>query len=245
MLKANRMATNIRRLTSILKKRRLVVDKSVWILKEAASYVQTCPPDQWELVISPERSLEFVQAEADDRLKPDIFCLIKTENKGDWPISHLSLVLRVWSIRQNVSFRPDWDPEHLKNKFDEMGSYKRVIFRCHCDSCNQEQYAPIFHLQFGGKPQENEFYWFPHYVELPRFISPPIDLVLACELVVATFFPSVYTKLCQDSVWRSIIKESEMSFMSTYYKTCKNYFTPSPMEKTLLDHLSSFMVGIG
>ena len=240
MLNASRMACNLRRITAILQRKRLIVDSSLWVLKEAASYVQVCPPDQWELVIFPKKPVEFVQAESDDRLKPDIFCWIKTKNKNGWPISHLSLVLRIWSTKQKICFRPDWDSEEIKKKLDKMGSYKRVVFRCHFDSSSRGQYAPFFHLQFGGKPLKAEFCWFPHYLELPRFVSPPVDLILACELVVATFFPSVHSKLRQDSVWRSIIRESESFFLNTYYEICKNYFDRLSKDQTLLDHLCSF-----
>jgi len=175
MLNAQQMATNIKRLTQMLKKNRLIVDESSWVMNEAASNVRSCPPDEWELCVSPKHPLEFVQAESDERLKPDIFCLIKTKNQDDWPISHLSVVLRVWSIRQNISFRPDWDSEEMKQKFDKIGSYKRVMFRCHFDSCSKGQYAPIYHLQFGGDPQSDEYYWFPHTLELPRHPSAPLD----------------------------------------------------------------------
>jgi hypothetical protein len=240
MLNASRMASNIKRLRFELRKKRLIDEKSLWVLNEAANNVQIYPPDQWKLVISPEKPLEFVHAESDGRLKPDIFCFIETGNKDPWPISHLSLVLRVWCTKQDVSFRPDWDSKELEKEFDRNGSYRRVIFRCHYDCCNEGQYAPIFHLQFGGKPTEKEYFWFPHYLELPRFISPPMDLILACEFVVANFFPSTYVKLRQDSVWRSIIKESEVFLVGKYYETCKNYFNRLSENQTLLDHLSSF-----
>jgi len=241
MLNAERMATNIRRLVHILKKNGLIVDESLWVMKEAASNVESCPPDQWELCILPEKPLEFVQAESDDRLKPDIFCLIRVASQGDWPISHLSVVLRVWSTRQNISFRPDWDSEEVKQKFDRIGSYKRVMFRCHYDTCSHGQHAPIFHLQFGGHPRHDELYWFPHTLELPRFPSPPVDLILACELVVATFFPSVHRKLCQDGNWTSMIQESELFFMNKFYEVCKNYLNHPPQHQTLLDHICSLM----
>lgn len=239
MLNANRMAANIRRLTYELKRHRLIADQSRWVLDEAASNIQSGPPDKWEVYISPERPLEFVQAESDQRLKPDIFCNIKATNRGRWPLSLLSLVLRVWSTKPEISFRSNWDAKEVKQKLDRIHSYKRVMFRCHYDSCSQNQYAPVFHLQFGGNPKNEEFCWFPHFLELPRFPSPPIDLILACEHVVATFFPSAYRELYQNRVWISLIRESESFFMREFYDMCKKHFARVSQDQTFLGHLCS------
>lgn len=239
MLNANRMATNIRRLTHELKRHQLIVDPSRWILYEAASNIESGPPDKWEVYIHPEQPLEFVQAESDPRLKPDIFCVIKATNQDNWPVSYLRLVLRVWSTKPEISFRSNWDSEEVKQEFDGLQSYKRVMFRCHYDNCTKDQHAPIFHLQFGGDPKNGEFCWFPHFLELPHFPSPPIDLILACEHVVATFFPSAYKKLCQNSTWISLIRESESFFMRKFYEMCETHFTRVSQDQTFLEHLCS------
>lgn len=238
-MNANRMATNIKRLTYELRRHKLIVDQSIWTLDEAASNIQSGPPNKWEVYISPERPLEFVQAESDRRLKPDIFCVIKATNQSSWPVSFLRLAMRVWSTKPEISFRSNWDSEEVKQKLDNLHSYKRVMFRCHYDSCSQNQRAPIFHLQFGGKPQNWEFCWFPHFLELPRFPSPPIDLILACEHVVATFFPSAYKELSQNSTWISIIQESESFFLRGFYGMCERHFTNVSQEQTFLGHLCS------
>jgi hypothetical protein len=236
-LKAERMASNIRRLAYILKKNQLIPSNSSMIMEEAASNVKSGTPDKWELAVPPQTPLEFSQAEKDKRLVPDIFCQIKISNQGRCPISHLNVVVRVWSIKDDYSFRPDWDSESVRQILGRKGLHKRVMFRCHYDRCSESQKAPIFHLQFSGKPQNDELYWFPHTLELPRFPSPPMDLVLACELIVATFFPSVHERLGQNGTWISLIKESESFFTSTFYKLCKEYFDAARPYQTLLEHL--------
>jgi len=240
-MKAKRMATNITRLRGMLKKHKLVADETLWIMNEAASQVGSCPPKEWEILITPDRPVEFVRTETDDRLRPDVFCNIKATTNGTLPLSHLRLVLRVWSVTKDMSFRPDWDSNRIRQEFRRIGAFSRVMFRCHYDNCSPQQYAPIFHMHFGGDPTNGEHCWFPHFLELPRFPSPPIDLILACELVVATFFPSVHRKLMQNGAWISLIQESESFFLGEFYKTCKNYFDSKPSFSTLLDHLSSFM----
>lgn len=222
-----------------LKRHKLITDQSRQILNEAASNVQSGSSDNWELVIPPEHPLEFVQAESDERLKPDIFCEIKATNNEDWPVSSLRLVLRVWSTKPEISFRQEWDSEVVKRNFESSQSYNRVMFRCHYDSSSPKQHAPIFHLQFGGTPRNGEYSWFPHFLELPRFTFPPIDLVLVCEQVVASFFPSTYRKLCQVRTWVSLIQESEQFFMKNFYEVCSRCIDQIPREHTLLGHLCS------
>lgn len=235
-MNAYRMATNIRRLTYELKRHSLIRDKSRRILEEAASSVESGSSDSWELVIPPKRPLEFVEAESDKRLRPDIYCEIKATNNRAWPVTSLRLVLRVWSTNPEISFRPEWDSKLVRRDLESSQSYNRVMFRCHYDSSDPTQYAPIFHLQFGGTPRNGEYSWFPHYLELPRFTFPPVDLVLVCEQVVASFFPSTYRKLCQERKWTSIIQESEQFFMKKFYEVCSRCIDQTG-DNTLLEHL--------
>jgi hypothetical protein len=239
-VKADRMATNVNRLAYLLKKNGVINSTALFQMQQVASNIQSFDPKKWELNIVPNESIEFAEAENDPRVKPDISCSIKVNNNNGWLITDLNVLLRVWSTRANVCFRDTWDSQHVKRKLDALGSCKRVMFRCHFDKCNLGQVAPIFHLQFGGDPEDNEYYWFPHNLELPRFPSPPIDLVLGCELIVATFFPTVYRDLCQDGTWISIIQESEKFFAGKFYKTCHDHIDRrGSEEKTLLHHISS------
>jgi hypothetical protein len=234
------MATNIKRLAHILKTNDVITSTTRTLMEQTAYNVQSFDPEIWELSIDPSEPIEFVEAEKDRRVKPDISCSIKVNNHNAWPITDLNVLVRVWSIRANVCFRDMWDSQHVKRKLGALNSCKRVMFRCHFDRCNVGQAAPIFHLQFGGDPEENEYYWFPHNLELPRFPSQPMDLVLGCELIVATFFPTVYRNLCQDGTWISLIQESEKFFVGKFYKTCHDQISGrGSEEKTLLHHISS------
>jgi len=74
-------------------------------------------------------------------------------------------------------------------------------------------------------------------VDLPHFPSPPIDLILACEIVVATYFPNAYYELLQDGNWLNLIKESESFILKRYFERCMTYLEDSPRNTTLLDCL--------
>lgn len=236
-MKSIRMAMNIRRISYILKKTGLITEQSKRIMEEAAANVSSSPETNWELVIQPENSIKFVKSESDDRVKPDIFCEIVASDSKDYPLSHLRLVLRVWSIQQNVSYRPEWDSNQILEKLEASYSYDRVISRCHYDTCTKTQYAPYYHFQFHGTPGDDELYWFPYTIELPHFPSPPIDLILAIEIVVATFFPKTHQRLLQDGTWVNIIKESELFLLNKYFERCTSYLETNPRYVTLLDRL--------
>jgi len=236
-MNSERMATNLNRIACVLKTNGLITDGSRRMLHEAASYVESCPEETWELVVYPDNPIVFTKAESDERVRPDIFCEIVKSDTDDYPLTHLRLVLRVWSIRRGLSYRPDWDSSHIIKKLDENYSIDRVISRCHYDTCDKSQYAPFYHLQLHGKPIDNELYWFPHTIELPRFPSPPIDLILACELVVATFFPRKYQQLMEKGEWVNIIKESESYLLDKYFERCQSYLDINPRNVSLLDCL--------
>jgi len=228
------MATNLNRIAYLLKRNGIITENSRRILHQAAANVLAHPEKEWELVVYPENPIEFTVAESDDRLKPDIFCEIEASDNEDFPLSHLRLVLRVWSIQRNLSYRPQWDSINILEKLEGNHSSNRVMSRCHYDTCTKAQYAPYYHFQFHGTPRANELYWFPYTIELPHFPSPPIDLILACEIVVATFFPTTYQQLLQDGSWVNIIKESEESVLSKYFERCKFYIEDNPPHTTLL-----------
>lgn len=203
---------------------------------ELAQSIRIGPGSNWELVISPDDPIIFTRAESDDRIQPDIFCEITASTNEEYPLSHLRLVLRAWSIQDTLSYRRNWDSENVMEKMRANYSINRVMSRCHYDTCSEGQYAPFYHFQFHGTPQENEVYWFPTNIDFPHFPSPPIDLILACEIVVATYFPDTYQDLLQDGNWVNLIKESEVFILSNYYKKCIAYLDNNPKNKTLLDY---------
>ena len=90
-----------------------------------------------------------------------------------------------------------------------------LIHRSHIDlaTCNNEgkyQDGPIFHLQFGGKSgaKENK----PDMLKLrrPRWLHPPMDLILMTEMLIANFYPEQWNKLKNQDNWKVLVAESQM-----------------------------------
>ena len=240
MIRSNsyKMATNLNRLAYLLKRNDLIPEQTRRILQTSANNVLTSPENEWELVVYPENPIEFKIAESDNRIKPDLFCDLRASNDDSFPLSYLRLVIRAWSIQRNISYRPGLDSEEILRRIERADTDNRVISRCHFDTCDSGQYAPYYHFQLHGDPEDNEIYWYPNTIELPRFPSPPLDLILACEIIVATFFPTKHRLLVEQGEWTKLIKESECYLLSNYFRKVVEYLDNCDFhDKTLLHRL--------
>ena len=193
----------------------------------------------WSLTISSARPLRFNSSEEDERIRPDIYCQIVC---GDdrLPLKEHSVTLRVWSDAADLSFRENWDSIRVREKLEAVGVSSRVMMRMHFDRAPLAASEPLFHLQFGGLAQEaeREICWHPHKLSLPRIPFPPLDLVLACELVLANFFPSTYLEKRQESEWGSLVRHILDDVAKPYYEAIIGWWQlPNPDRRTLLDIL--------
>jgi hypothetical protein len=226
-LNADTVARNLRFLAHHL--RSLLERDSYSNLLEAASYVKTfsssgrpkSKQQPWEVYIDSGKSLRFLPSELDKRLAPDIFCDIQGPSDGQRPLSKQNLVVRIWSLNKDLSFRNKWDSDEL-DRLLTQGHSTRVMLRLHFDRADESQEALLFHLQIGGRPTEpeRELCWIPKEMDLPRLLYPPIDLVLASELVVANFFPMAFRDLTRTPEWVSLVNESESFLLRDFYGKC-------------------------
>ncbi|MAN65539.1 MULTISPECIES: hypothetical protein [Hyphomonas] len=81
--------------------------------------------------------------------------------------------------------------------------------RWHFDMANLDQPGPITHLQYGGYKHA------PHNhldssVQQPRWFTPPMDVILLCEVVAANFFQEIWIQsLRQERRWLALIHQSQ------------------------------------
>ncbi|HML22079.1 MAG TPA: hypothetical protein PKD09_10535 [Aggregatilinea sp.] len=176
----------------------------------------------WGYTIFPERPLRFKPTEPTKGFdaQVDLFCSVRWENDNELPVEQ-DICLRVWN--QSAAYRDTWDHDRILETLCDDGrtNRNRVMLRCHFDLANIDQLGPRYHLQFGGNPREDELCWFPELINLPRFIYPPMDLVLVCEFVAASFFQDEYNKkLKKDKQWKSVLKLSQQHLLGSYYYQC-------------------------
>jgi len=166
----------------------------------------------WRLEIPRDKPLRFNQSENQRGSKfiPELNCIIEGGTRKERPIESIQLELKLCSSKPDFIFREAWDSKRVAEKIEESKSKERVMIRFHFDSGKKtEDGEPLFHFNLGGVAAESELCWMPTTIRNPRFSYMPLDLVLACELVVSNFFPKKYRDLQDNPDWRALVYRSE------------------------------------
>ena len=151
----------------------------------------------WGFRIEPNGPLRFKKTKVNGlNLRVDLFLKSYWDSDPAGMPSEFTLAIRVWSLDKHIYFRDDWDSKRLSSEINSNTG--RVMSRLHFDLANEGQPGPKYHFQVGGKPRDDEFYWFPDSLGVPRILHPPMDLVLATELIAANFYPSLSQKSYRD-----------------------------------------------
>ncbi|PNQ76001.1 hypothetical protein BA950_09270 [Erythrobacter sp. SAORIC-644] len=94
--------------------------------------------------------------------------------------------------------------------------------RWHFDLCNPEQAGPITHLQYGGNKHLN----LPNLdvrVREPRWNAAPLDLILMCETIAASFYQDTWESQLRDLTrWNEIIQQSQRLCFPYYLRGLYN-----------------------
>ena len=191
------------------------------------------PPLRWGFSIHPQDPLGFQITEVNKLcLKVDLFLQSYWDSDPADAPTLLNVGVRIWSLDDHVYFRKEWDAKRLSSEVDSNTG--RVMLRLHFDLANEMQSGPKYHLQVGGKPHDGELHWFPESLSVPRMLHPPMDLVLATELIAATFFPENYRDLKREPLWTSSMKTSQSHLLAGYLDTATRAVSEG---KSLLDTL--------
>ena len=100
----------------------------------------------------------------------------------------------------------------------ELGS-RELVGRHHHDLANPRQNGPLWHLQMGGAPVNNQ------RLGVPRWPIAAMDPVLVIELAVYSFFNDAWGELRSTNPWKRIIKRSEELLLRHYYDRLHQYIT--------------------
>ena len=177
-----------------------------------------CPVKPWGYSIDADAPLRFVPCIVDGvRLSVDVMSTARWDVGGDEPCC-LKLVARVWARERHVFYRDGLDsPAVLPRISVDRG---RVMLRFHFDKATLGQRGPKYHLQLGGKPAPDEHCWLHPSISVPRLAYPPTDLVIACEMIAANFFPDEYTAIRSDPAWRGMLKSTQEYLLRPYHSKC-------------------------
>jgi hypothetical protein len=189
----------------------------------------------WGFAIPKDRPVQFKQSGEIEGLKPqvDIHCDFRWLEEDDPPTKQ-TVAIRIWTEELNHAYREEWDSERVLEALTEVGAQPRVMLRFHFDKAEADQKGPEYHLQIGGNASPEELCWHPEELDLPRFAFPPMDFVLACQMIAANFFPDYYQTIRGYPEWTHIIRVSQEQFYRNYYEQCIGVLTEG---KPLLDNL--------
>ena len=175
---------------------------------------------RWGFTINPDRPLKFKVTEVDRlKLRVDLAICAYWDSQPARRPSELNVAIRIWCLTPGVFFRERMDASRLEDAIDPM--IGRVMLRIHFDLANQGQPGPEYHVQVGGNPQDNAESWFPEALSVPRLLHMPMDLVLAAELIAATFYPMEYKKLRREGTWKNSRRKSQEHLLPEYLDQAK------------------------
>ncbi len=174
------------------------------------------PTRPWGFRIGPNNPLRFAKTMVNGLdVRVDLFLSAYWEEEpAERPVD-LRVVIRVWSLEPQVYFRKEWDAPALEHKTNPDTG--RVMLRVHFDLANSGQAGPHYHLQVGGNARPDELHWFPEALSVPRMLHMPMDLVLASELVAATFYPDAYKNIRREPAWTGSLRVSQSHLLEGYF----------------------------
>lgn len=173
----------------------------------------------WGLRIDRNEPLRFsVCSVRKYRVQVDLFCDTRWPADPDAVIESHTMGVRVWALDSEVYFRPNWDAAGMQARLASHG--RRVIMRWHYDRANADQDGPVYHLQVGGNPEGTEFCWLHPFLQVPRFVCAPTDLVLACEFIIANFYSPVFDRIRKEPGWKALVRKSQEELLHDYYSKC-------------------------
>jgi hypothetical protein len=203
--------------------------------RQQSSRIRSREEAPWKFEIPSEKSLLFVELPGQE-LQPDLYCSFGGPSTDEWPWKEQSLVIRVWSRNNVLTSRANWDSLELTSKLKER-NWQRVVLRFHLDRAKPADPVPIHHFQIGGVPVEHdrELCWLLPQVDIPRLPYHPVDIVLACQIIVASFFPEAFLKLCSDTEWLTLVRRAEQFNIKHYSSMCYDFCkTPDVYPKQTL-----------
>lgn len=100
---------------------------------------------------------------------------------------------------------------------DSDNSASRGPRRWHIDLANRDQEGPRTHLQDGGHWIGLSGREVEGQLDVPRHQSPPLDLILAAETIVANFYREEWSELRKSDTWNFFISQSQKLCYTAYY----------------------------
>jgi hypothetical protein len=203
------MSSSLSQLSHLLYKHEMIEPKSLAHIEPVCVNLRKLGRvKSWEYTIEPTTPIYFIPIKGKKlpQIAPRIYFDVavkppKTDNQP--PFSRLVTVIEVWDV-VNKELQSRWHID-LANRLEQ----------------NIYQAGPLFHLQGGGhQPQSDRTKDLK--ISLPRFPTPPIELILTCELIIANFYPVQWETLKKQRGWLELIQIAQRLCYAVYFQRVQN-----------------------
>ncbi len=216
MITASGMATRLRQLHRLLIDEKLLDNDAASVIEKVATKLeaQGKKPD-WTYSITPSDPLRFIS--------------VNTKK-----VKNIQPVLQT---KLSLAIAPQ---DGIKGCFSELNSTLElhsngtVLDRWHVDLANDDQAGPLVHLQHGGHSSGNTSRHSESKLSIPRWMHPPMDIVLTSEIVVANFFPGHWERLKKNPTWTNLIRDAESYCYENYFSAIGKHYADTSEKTTIL-----------
>ncbi|MBK3776919.1 hypothetical protein GAY31_22670 [Azospirillum brasilense] len=229
---ASDMASNLEKAATILLASRLLDNEGYSILAQQVAIMKRHKSSvSWTYSVDPDRPISF--AETVDKngspVFPTISCdIVVDQTKPDkLPFKTLDVALLV--VGQNKQKICRWHVD-LANRLPSSQSASTTF-----------QDGPLTHLQYGGHIRHGNRHN-DHPLKVPRWLFPPLDLILLCEVVASNFFPNVWEDtLQQNPTWNEVVSTSQRLCYAAFIN--KLHSTLAVSNRSILQHMCASIWG--
>jgi hypothetical protein len=219
MVSAAKMAMRLRQLSGLLQDEYLIESDSVTAIEKTAVMLDRQKQKfDWSYSITPTDPIRF--------------CPVDTK-KANFVQPSLQVTLGMANEHQG-GFRGSFSELNTTLEFHSKG---QLLDRWHVDLANDGQAGPLFHLQHGGHSSGSTTRHTEKLLSVPRWMYPPMDIVLACELIVANFFEEKWIRLRRDPKWVALVRETESFCYTDYFNTLSAEHSNPHRKETMLQTL--------
>jgi len=123
---------------------------------------------------------------------------------------------------------------------DKNNHNSKIRYAIHFDRHNKEeeektiekggkppiQPHPAYHFQFAGnKLKEEEIdYGEALFLDSPRIMHHPMELILGIDFILSNFFPTIWNKIKGNRQYKKILEKYQKYFVQPYYQAIANSF---------------------
>jgi hypothetical protein len=135
----------------------------------------------------------------------------RPESEFEDPFTHLNIGIKLTGIRapSNERLILGWHLDRLKDEHDP------------------DDMHPLYHFQHGGKTVKDghDLAWGNSlFLDAPRLLHPPLDVILAVDFVLANFLPKRYEECIKDGLYRRLVRNAQLRVLGPFFRAISAFW---------------------